>query len=407
MRRVSARACQKMTRLVCVLESLVPTAVQLLLESVCRHESDGRGILVYLVRVLPLLNREARDLWRKEWTACHLLTFCDFLFGTGHRGRYLDGVLPEFENDKYRWTKPLEPLLVPNAQRVLALESVHKNRTDFANLLESRADAQGSGWAHDSADLERDEDGVSLETARTSLRFMRFIVQTHEMFRQHPSYTRHFGTCQRVGCVRPALLTPPDTEPDDDEDPSAAEYWKCCRDGRAPPPTSSLPTDMSFCCYGCYKATNAEFKRVVKFDIVTPVCDTRHGAPPTPSRLYRAAVKRNVSLARSLRMQEQVKTKHYPSTMANRDQMQREQTTMLSVDLGVLYVASIVNELPTRLRPNRSLPRKEDWRNQASPYLGAVCKVRAIYMKYGRGELARGGEELWLKRLRDEALHIF
>jgi hypothetical protein len=108
-----------------------------------------------------------------------------------------------------------------------------------------------------------------------------------------------------------------------------------------------------------------------------------------------------------LRMQEQVKTKHYPSTMANRDQMQREQTTMLSVDLGVLYVASIVNELPTRLRPNRSLPRKEDWRNQASSYLGAVCKVRAIYMKYGRGDLARGGEELWLKRLRDEALHIF
>ena len=61
----------------------------------------------------------------------------------------------------------------------------------------------------------------------------------------------------------------------DDEAPSASEYWKCCRDGRAPPPRSSLPSDMSFCSHGCYKAANAEFKRLVRFDIETPLCTSR------------------------------------------------------------------------------------------------------------------------------------
>jgi len=48
------------------LEPLVPTAVHLLSESVRLQKEDGRGVLAYLVRVLPLVNREARDLWRKE-----------------------------------------------------------------------------------------------------------------------------------------------------------------------------------------------------------------------------------------------------------------------------------------------------------------------------------------------------
>ena len=62
---------------------------------------------------------------------------------------------------------------------------------------------------------------------------------------------------------------------------------------------------MSFCCHGCYKAANAEFKRVEykRFEIVTPLCQTRRGAGPTPERLYRAAVKRNLGIARELRAQ--------------------------------------------------------------------------------------------------------
>ena len=376
-----------MIMLVDVLEPLVPTVVHLLSESFRQNQSDGRGILAYLVRVLPLLNREARDLWRKENDAPLLLTLCDYLFSTGHRGRYLDGVLPSTNEDEH-WTLPFDAHTV-RVRSVLSVESIHTMRAQNAKRLceEPRAPPNTE------------------ETASSG--FMLTIAQMHHSFKLHPSYARHFGTCQRVGCTRPALLTPPETESEADDEPSEAEYWKCCRDGRAPPPTSSLPSDMSFCCQGCYKATNSEFKRLVKFNIDTPACDTRRNAAPTPSRLYRAAVKRNLAIARGLRAQGQVETKHYPRTMANRDTMLREQTTMLSVDLGVLYAASIVHELPERLRPNRTLPRTDDWRKQATCYLSAICRVRVIYMKYGRGELARGGTELWLKRLRDHALEIF
>jgi len=376
------------TLLTDALEPLVPTVVQLLQDAVNLNQVEGRGMLAYLVRVLPLLNREARDLWRKEYDAVVLLTLCDYLFKSGHRLRYLDGVLPSDGNDPTAWYEPLETVLMPQPQRVIALESIFKNRTTLADSLVREA--------------ATDERGFS-----AALRFELSIVQEHQAFRQHPTYAQYFGTCQRVGCSRPALLIPPDVEPEPDDAPSEAEYWKCCRDGRAPPPTSSLPSDMSFCCHGCYKAANTEFKRLVKFDIATPLCQTRRGRGPTPARLYQAAVKRNLSVARELRAKPQVQTKHYPTSMANRETMLREQTTMLSVDLGLLFAAQHVHEMPARLRPNRPLPRTEDWRKHATCYLNAVENVRRVYMKHGRGELARGGTELWLRRLRDQLLKIF
>jgi hypothetical protein len=376
------------TLLADALEPLVPTAVQLLQEAVTLNQPEGLGMLVYLVRVLPLLNREARDLWRKEYDAVALLTLCDYFFNSGHRLRYMDGVLPSDGNDSTSWTEPLDPVLMPAPQRVIALESIFKNRATLAETL-VREERLGEG------------------DVSAALQFELSIVQEHLAFKQHASYAQYFGTCQRVGCSRPALLIPPDVDPDPDDAPSEAEYWKCCRDGRAPPPTSSLPSDMSFCSHGCYKAANTEFKRLVKFDIATPVCQTRRGRGPTPARLYQAAIKRNLGIARELRAKPQVQTKHYPTSMANRETILREQTTMLSVDLGLLYAAQHVHELPARLRPDRPMPRTEDWRKHASCYLNAVENVRKVYMKHGRGELARGGTELWLRRLRDQLLNIF
>ncbi|MBG10930.1 MAG: hypothetical protein CMD92_07150 [Gammaproteobacteria bacterium] len=378
------------TRFADTLEPLVPTTLHLLVTSIRLNEEEGRGMLVHLLRVLPLLNREACDLWHKECDCHTVLTLCGYLFDYGHRRRYLDGVLPDDANDPHQWTEALEPMLTPPPQRPLALESIYKNRSGLATTLTVEMST------HDS-------DAVGAHT-----RFALAIVQEHCAFRQHPRYTQYFGTCQRVGCSRPALLSPPEAAMDDPNDePSEAEYWKCCRDGRAHPPTASLPSDMSFCCHGCYKAASAEFKRVEfkRFEIVTPLCQTRRGAGPTPARLYRAAVKRNLGVARELRTQPQ--TRHFPISMSSRERMLREQTMMLSVDLGVLYVAHLLQELPERLRPNRALPRTEDWRKHATCYLGAVARVREVYLKYGRGELARNGTELWLKRLRDTMLDIF
>ena len=371
------------------LEPVIPTVVQLLAEDIKSNREEGRGCLAYFLRVLPLLCKEAWDLWRKEDEAKSLLTLCDYLYDSGHRSRYLDGVLPG--PDPEDWDEPLEALLAPTEpQPIIALESIHSNRKKFA------------------------EEMLKLEHTRPkAFLFHINILQRHCEWKLHDRYRLYFGTCQREGCSRPALLMPPSAEeeppdPEDDDAPSEAEYWKCCRDGRAPPPRSSLPSDMAFCCHGCYRATNAEFKRLVKFDIATPLCQTR-GKPkaPCPDSLYRAAVKRNIGIARELKAMTNVKTNHYPPTMATREAMLREYTTMLSVDLGLLYAASIVAQLSGTRRAARQLPSTEDWRTRGELYFNPICYVRDVYLKYGRGELARGQNELWLRRLRDNVLKVF
>ena len=373
------------------LEPLVPTAVQLLADSLLADETLGRGRIAYLVRVLPLLNRDTRDMWRKEGFKIQvLLTYCAYLYNSGHRSRYLDGVLPMNEEDVWCWKEAAHPDIAPQTpRRAIELVDLFKSRACVAER-------------HDAIRSEVTSSDVSL-----AARFMAIIVTTHLEFRLHPAYARHFTQCQRVGCTRPALQLPPEPESGGGE-PSAGQYWKCCRDGRAPPPTSSLPSDMSFCCHGCYKATSSEFSRLVKFDIETPESSTRNGAAPTPSRLYRAAIQRNLGISRQVRTQKQVQTKHYPSTMANRERLMREQTIMLSVDLGLLYAASIIHEMPSRIRPDRPLPSSNDWRDHATCYFSAICRVRSIYLQYGQGKLSRGGgTELWLRRLHDQVLDIF
>ncbi len=375
------------------LEPLVPTVVHLLAEDIRLNREEGRGCLAYLLRVIPLLCREAWQLWRNEDTAKSLLTLCSYLYESHHKGRYLDGVLPG--TDPVDWDAPLQPSLMPTEPRpIIALESILENRKKWAESMVEAMANTGSAQP-------------------TAVAFHQFILLQHCEWRLHDRYQLYFGTCQRVGCSRPALLMPPSAEeepPEPDEPPSNAEYWQCCRDGRAPPPRSSLPSDMAFCCHGCYRATNAEFKRLVKFDIATPLCQSR-GAPkdPCPDSLYRAAVKRNISIARALPGMADVKTNHYPPTMATREAMLREYKTMLSVDLGLLFVASIVAQVSGRTRTSRPLPYTEDWRKNGKLYFNAICAVRDVYMKYGGGRLARGdrGQELWLRRLHDRALQVF
>ena len=135
---------------------------------------------------------------------------------------------------------------------------------------------------------------------------------------------------------------------------------------------------------------------------------SRHGKATTPPLLYRAAIKRNLSIARQLRNQPQVLTRHYPSTMANRERLLRERTIMLSVDLGLLFVASKVFQLPetSKSRP-KELPDRDDWRDNASQYFDAVECVRSIYLAHGKGILARDGTERWIRKLHDHVLNIF
>ena len=112
-------------------------------------------------------------------------------------------MLPNEEDDPHDWVATLDPANMPSARPVLEVEDIHSVRTVAAT---------GRGERH----------------------FMETIVREHRAFMRHYSYHMHFGTCQRVGCTRPALLTPPGHEAGgvDDDDyvggGGAAEYWKCC-----------------------------------------------------------------------------------------------------------------------------------------------------------------------------------
>ena len=221
------------------LEPLVPTAVQVLLDSFKNGRTDGRGALAYLVRILPLLNRHACDLWRKEDQVPYLLALCDYLYTTGHRSRYLDGF-------PFRPTLPCEdqrgimyPDLEKKPKSLPNLETVHVHRKKLAEKL-SENPALFRDVLHGS-------------TIHVPFQFHVCIWQMHFAFREHPRYDEVFTECQRVGCTRPALLKHGEycEEEDEDNESSEAEYWKCCRDGDSPPPMSSLPSSMAFCCHGC------------------------------------------------------------------------------------------------------------------------------------------------------------
>ena len=384
------------------LEPLVPTVAQALLDSFKNGQTRGRGALAYFVRVLPLLNRHACDLWRKERHVPYLLTLCDYLYKSGHRNRYLDGVLfrPGIAREG---TAQLYDDFQEKPKTLHNLETIHILRRKLAHALSENPDFFAAK--------------LDDSTLHVPSQFYLCIWQMHNAFRAHPRYDEVFTECQRAGCTRPALhkREPHGEDEDEDDESSEAEYWKCCRDGDSPPPTSTLPSSMAFCCHGCFKAASAEFRQMVKFDIATPStparkAKSRHahkrrdGGTSTPAQLYRAAVQRNLAMDKQLRNQPQVKMQHYPSSMASHEQLLRERITMLSVDLGLLYAASIV----THMNPKHPLPNRDNWRDYPKFYIDAVCKVRHIYLAYGKGELARGNEsELWMRRLRDRLLEIF
>jgi len=375
------------------LDPLVATWVELLAQSIKRRHQDGyQGVLAYVVKVAPLLCKEARDLWRAETRAPYLLTFCNYLYGSGYRTRYLDALPLQLMAAPPPVVVDDRPLPAPE------LFEMHEERRKLAEQLATMV------WddATDESDRQCLYPAPGLPTVVRC--FTGHIEDKHHRYTRHASYARVFCTCQRVGCVRPALLQVPETDPDESSD---AEYWSCCRDGSAPAPDARLPSDMCFCSHGCFAATNSEFQRIVSFKIETLVCPTRHGGAMTPSRLYRAALSRNAALERALLRAGAQPTVHYPSTMADHERLQRDRITMLSVDAGLLYAAECLYQAPARLKPRRPLPRTEGWRKKASCFLRAVENVRKLYLQYGGGRITKTGNERWLRFVKSQTLKIF
>tara|TARA_X000001036_G_scaffold423635_1_gene447787 strand:+ start:289 stop:1470 length:1182 start_codon:yes stop_codon:yes gene_type:complete len=385
-----------------VLEPLIGAWVDLLAQSVRVKQIRGRGILCRAVKVSPLINKEARDLWRAESRAPYLLAFCRYLFAAEMPNldmvrslRYLDG-LPLDTLDVVPENNPATQML---AQRANTIETIHKKRVEMATKLHKASEevlAEFAGY-------ETVE--YPVPNLPTEVRcFIAHVELTHAHYAVHPSYPRFFRTCQRKGCNRPTLMQPPDAPVGQSSD---MEYWACCRDGKSPPPEANLPSDMSFCSHGCFVASNREFQSMVSFKIETPPCRLRGKETPSPAKLFRAALSRNSALERSLRTKEVLQTHHYPSSLADRERVMRDRIAMLSVDAGLLFAAMRIMDMPRTLRPRRALPRTEDWRKDAACYLTAVERVRILYLMYGGGRITKTGNERWLNEVKGAALRIF
>ena len=377
------------------LEPLVATWVDLLYQSIKSKELRGRGVLAYAVKATPLLCKEARDYWRAERRAPYLLAYCNYsVFNCGHRARYLDA-LPLFV-----LSAPPPVVIEEGALPSPTVHDVHEDRAKQVRQLEATLTDTSS----DESDLQCTYPVPGLPLAVRCL--IGRVEEMHHRYKRHAWYARFFCTCQRVGCTRPALLQPPAIQPDSKS--SDAEYWTCCRDGRAPAPDAHLPNDMSFCSHGCFAAANSEFQRIVSFEIVTPPCQAPSGERPTPELLFRAALQRNSRLEQTLCQVRKQKTVHYPSKKADHARLLRDRITMLSVDAGLLYAMSNVYHL-SRASPSRPahLPRKENWRKSAACYLGAIVRVRELYLKYGRGRITKTVNDRWLRKVKDLSLHIF
>ena len=188
------------------LEPIVSTSIQMLSDSLLSDDEKRRGRLAHLVRVLPLLCREARDLWRKERRPVqYLLTYFDYLYPHphSHRNWYLDGVIPDDHRDSWLWHHHWRREYAPGRGRfAISLSDILKKRS----LLAENHDAtRSTGEPHD------------LHPAQ---RFLYTLSQIHMEFTGRDN--RRFTVCQRVGCKRPAFVVAP----------SAAVY----------------------CSHGCYKA---------------------------------------------------------------------------------------------------------------------------------------------------------
>jgi len=388
------------------------TLVALLEASLLEDANElGRGALARAVRVLPLACVEAGTLARGNPRAPLLLALCDYLYSTGPRARYCDGLplavspahVPHFDSN--------DVIMEPYAQHPHELETYFEQRDGWSDILLLQQELLP--WIPD----------LPIDLPERVLAFVARIREEHTRMRMHPQYDRFFTTCQRKGCARPALIVPPKPKMQiASKMKSSYDYWQLCATGSATLNARRNPRNMSFCCEGCFRVVDQEFR--TKVDVLAdvesaeflPRSSRRDGAAPgaviigpcSVNRLYEAALLRNTKLDRRIRqgLTTPPSTQHYPLTKADAETMQQQAIDAVNVDLGVLYAAAVVSKNAPRWRPF-SLPRETNWRKRINAYRNTVTRVRAIYKKYADSKSVCKGETRWMRKVRKASDGLF
>ncbi len=385
-----------------------------LLEASLLEDADefGRGALARAVRVLPLACVEAGTLARANPRAPLLLALCDYIYGTGPRARYCDGLPlavspahgPQFDDN--------DVIMEAYAQHPHALETYFEQRDEWSDILLLKTEQLY--WVPD----------LPIDLPERVLAFVARMRKEHMYMRHHPQYDRFFTTCQRKGCTRPALTVPP--KPKMTTTPKARsghEYWELCATGSATLNARRQPRNMSFCCEGCFRVVDREFRANVDTlaDVESadflPRSSRRDGAAPgavtigpcSARRLYEAALLRNARLDRRIRkgLVTAPTPRHYPLTGAEAETMRQQAIDAVNVDLGVLFAAAIVANNPLNWRP-ASLPSTTDWRKRVNPYRNAVAKVRGLYKKYAdSNSVCTNTGTRWMRKVRKASQGLF
>jgi hypothetical protein len=382
------------------------TLVALLEASLKRGpDEEGRGALARAVRFLPLTCSEAGNLARANPRAPLLLALCDYLYGSGERARYCDG-LPDC-------VSPADGPQTPppnNPSHPLELDDVFDLRNQWASDNALHPDHVAT-----CSDLPAGlPDGVLVLVGR--------VRMVHAEMRTHPLYDRFFTTCQRKGCARPALIAPPKPRMPAPKARDSHDYWQLCATGSATVNARRQPRNMSFCCEGCFRVVDREFRSEVDAlaDVESaeflPRSSRRDGAAPgavtigpcSAGKLYEAALLRNALLNRRIRkgLATAPATRHYPLTKADAEVMQQQAIDAVNVDLGVLFAAAVVANNAPRWRP-ASLPCATDWRKRINAYRNAVAKVRGIYKQYADSNSVCKGNARWLRKVRKASEGLF
>lgn len=169
-------------------------------------------------------------------------------------------------------------------------------------------------------------------------------------------------------------------------------------------------------CYSfCSNRCRREFQRRFEDQLLCIRCkdlepfvpNNRNGRPASIAQQLQAALERNDRVRRQMRQTADAATILEEFNVDKEDQHLRT-IEMLNIDAAILYVASIVCQLPSKSRKNKWLPTTQNWRAVKLVQHQAASRIRAIYKKHNVATLFTNQHTLpkWMRDVHDKALDI-
>ena len=377
------------------------------------NEIGERGVLFFALRVMPRLCREARDEARKDASFPYLMAYMNTVLDYRIPYHYCDLLPPAV--DPAGLSQPIGTI---ERRVITCMEDTMKARIAMARDIDAATTPKIEG-------PRPDELSPTVPTnlpAKVKL-FLYHLGMFHARFRANPQYDHFYKPCARKGCQRPARVPIPEhvlrqtngayTNLADNAKNERC-YWHMCHSGDITGVNPHLPANMPFCSGACYCVTRDEYDRGFNLMARLPHLTAegppmrREGTEATPSRLYRAALARNMSINRTVRAPpDHTLCKHYPATAESARAMHRAFIDALNVDLGVLYAANVVHQLPGRHKKDTALPEGAQWREYPVFYTNAIATVRAIYLHGRTHDGVAKGSEKWLERVHARVRQVF